>query len=253
MGTEINRLTIPLAINFKHIAVSQRESVIGTCCAGRIIVVIQDICRKCFCPGTANLSPVAVCRSFVKLACIEPLSNLVVHVLGDVLVVAVQPCNPLVIRGQRGTICRINGKRISQRSISCGHVILIYSLFRSFIRNHFELDSRQDDVAFLVFIGQLSAKVLKCFEVLFTIGFIHYRNQAAIACRQVFISDLEGIRGICSTINALPVSGQSDSAFIRKLPFAIFIQTCSVGVFLVCCIDFGRAVISLASRNGIPI
>ena len=184
MGTEIDGLTIPLGVDFQHIAIRQRETAIGAGSTSGIALIIQLVSSKVSRPSTAELSPVAVCGGLVEFTGIEPLGNLVVHVLGDVLVVAVKTRNPLVIRGQRRTIPASAGsKGACQRSKGSGGIIPICSLCSSSVRgNNLELDSGQDDIASLILVSQVVTKFLQSLEVCFLVSFIGDSNQATIAC-----------------------------------------------------------------------
>ena len=216
MGTEIDGLPIPLGVDFKHVAIRQRETTIGAGSTSGIALIIQLVSSKVSRPSTAELSPVTVCGGLVKLTGIEPLGNLVVHVLGDVLVVAVKTRNPLVIRGQRRTIpASAGGKGACQHSKGGRGIIPIRSLRSGSVSgNNLELDSRQDDIARLILIGQFVTKFLQSLEVGFLVSLVGDSNQAAIACSEVILRNFKGVSGLGSTLDILPISSQSGSAFV---------------------------------------
>ena len=114
MGAEIDGLTIPLGIDFKLVAISQRKAIIKASSPGREFVVIKNVSGEfvCTAPGTANLCPVTVSSGFINLTSLEPFSHLVVHVLSDVLVVAVKTRNPLVIRGNGNAVSGARRERV---------------------------------------------------------------------------------------------------------------------------------------------
>ena len=255
MRTEIDGLPIPLGVDFKHVAIRQRETTIGAGSTSGIALIIQLVSSKVSRPSTAELSPVTVCGGLVKLTGIEPLGNLVVHVLGDVLVVAVKTRNPLVIRGQRRTIPASAGsKGACQHSKGGGGIIPIRSLRSGSVsRNNLELDSGQDDVACLILIGQFVTKFLQSLEVRFLVSLVGDSNQAAIACGEVILRDFESVGRLGSAIDILPIRILAGSSFITKLPLAVIVEMCGVGALSVRSIDFNGAIFSIGSGNGVAI
>ena len=96
MRTKIDGLTIPLRVDFKFVTISQGKAHVFAGSTSRKFIIIQHICRKVTrIERPTNLRPIAVSSGFVDFASIEPFGYLVVHVFGDVLVVAIQASNPL--------------------------------------------------------------------------------------------------------------------------------------------------------------
>ena len=255
MWTEIDGLTIPFGVDFEHVAIRQGKCVVGAGCSSRITIVIKNIGGKSVCPRTANLSPVTVCGGFVKPTSIEPLGNLVVHVLSDVLVVAVKARNPLVIRGQCRTIPASAGsKGACQHSKGGGGIIPIRSLCSGSVRgNNLKLDSRQDDIASLILIGQFVTKFLQSLEVCFLVSLVGNSNQAAIACSEVILRDFKGVGRLGSALDIQPIRILAGSSFLTELPLAVIVEMCGVGALSVRSIDFNGAVFGIGSGDGVAI
>ena len=255
MGTKIDGLTIPLGVNFKHIAIRQRETAIGAGSTSGIALIIQFVSSKVSRPSTTNLSPVTVCSGLVELTGIEPLGNLVVHVLCNILVVTVKTRNPLVIRGQRRTIPASAGsKGACQHSKGGGGIIPIRSLRSGSVSgNNLELNSGQDDVACLILVGQFVTKFLQSFEVSFLVSLVGDSNQAAIACGEVILRDFESVGRLGSAIDIQPIRILTGSSFITELPLAVIVEMCGVGALSVRSIDFNGAIFSVGSGDGVAI
>ena len=156
--TEINGLTVPLGVDFKHVAIRQREATIGAGCASRIAIVVQLVSSVVACPRTTNPSPVTVSRSFINLTSLEPFSHQVVHVLGDVLVVAVKTRNPLVIRGNGNAVSGARRERVCQHNNRIRHVLSSnVTAVLVFRQADAELNCLENNISGLVLISQLIA------------------------------------------------------------------------------------------------
>ena len=203
---------------------------------------------------TTNLCPITVSSSFVDFASIEPFSNLVVHVLRDVLVVTIQAGNPLVVRGNGNAASSASRESIRQHSHCCRHTpnsdIVAGFVFR---QAETELNSLENDITSFILVSQLVTQIFESLEVLFAVCFIRYRDAAAIGSEQVIFRYFKSIGRICCTFDILPIVFQICSAFIGKFPLAFVIDAGSVGVFLVGCIDFSGSILSSTSGNAITV
>ena len=252
--TEINGLTIPFRVDFKHVAIRQREATIGAGCASRIAIVVQLVSSVVVCPRTTNPSPVTVSRSFINLTSLEPFSHLVVHVLGDVLVVAVKTRNPLVIRRNGNAISGARRERVCQHNNRIRHVLSSnVTAVLVFRQADAELNCLENDISGLVLVSQLIAQIFESLEVFFAVCFIRYRDAAAIGSEQVIFRYFKSIGRFCCAFDILPIIFQICSAFIGKFPLAFVIDAGNVGVFLVGCVDFSGSILSRASGNAVTV
>jgi len=252
--TEINGLTVPLGVDFKHVAIRQREATIGAGCASRIAIVVQLVSSVVACPRTTNPSPVTVSRSFINLTSLEPFSHLVVHVLSDVLVVAVKTRNPLVIRGNGNAVSGVRRERVCQHNNRIRHVLSSnVTAVLVFRQADAELNCLENNISSLIFFSQFIAQIFESLEVFFAVCFIRYRDAAAIGSEQVIFRYFKSIGRFCCTFDILPIVFQICSAFIGKFPLAFVIDAGGVGVFLVGCIDFSGSILSSTSGNAITV
>ena len=203
---------------------------------------------------TTNLRPVTVRSGFVDFTGIEPFSYLVVHVFGDVLVVAIQAGNPLVVRGNGNTASSTSRESIRQHSHCCRHTpnsdIATAFVFR---QAETELNSLENDISGFILVSQFIAQIFESLEVFFAVCFIRYRDAAAIGSEQVIFRYFKSIGRFCCTFDILPIIFQICSAFIGKFPLAFVIDAGGVGVFLVGCIDFSGSILSSTSGNAITV
>ena len=254
--TEINGLTVPLGVDFKHVAIRQGKAVILTRGTSRKFIVVQNVCSIDISgtPCTANLCPITVSSGFVDFTGIEPFGNLVVHVFGDILVVAIQASNPLVVRGNGNTASSTSRESIRQHSHCCRHTpssdIAAVFVFR---QADAELNCLENNISSLIFFSQFIAQIFESLEVFFAVCFIRYRDAAAIGSEQVIFRYFKSIGGFCCTFDILPIIFQICSAFIGKFPLAFVIDAGGVGVFLVGCIDFSGSILSSTSGNAITV
>ena len=256
MRAEIDGLAIPLGVNFKFVTISQRKAIIKASSPGREFVVIKNVSGEfvCTAPGTANLCPVTVRSGFINLTSLEPFGHLVVHILGDVLVVTIQASNPLVVRGNGNTASSTSRESIRQHSHCCRHTpnsdIAAVFVFR---QADAELNCLENNISSLIFFSQFIAQIFESLEVFFAVCFIRYRDAAAIGSEQVIFRYFKSIGRFCCTFDILPIIFQICSAFIGKFPLAFVIDAGGVGVFLVGCIDFSGSILSSTSGNAITV
>ena len=203
---------------------------------------------------TTNLCPITVSSGFVDFTGIEPFSNLVVHVLRDVLVVAIQAGNPLVVRGNGNAASSASRESICKHSYCCRHTpnsdIAAVFVFR---QADAELNCLENNISSLIFFSQFIAQIFESLEVFFAVCFIRYRDAAAIGSEQVIFRYFKSIGRFCCTFDILPIIFQICSAFIGKFPLAFVIDAGSVGVFLVGCVDFSGSILSRASGNAVTV
>ena len=256
MRAEIDGLAIPLGVNFKFVTISQRKAIIKASSPGREFVVIKNVSGEfvCTAPGTANLCPVTVRSGFINLTSLEPFGHLVVHILGDVLVVTIQASNPLVVRGNGNTASSTSRESIRQHSHCCRHTpnsdIAAVFVFR---QADAELNCLENNISSLIFFSQFIAQIFESLEVFFAVCFIRYRDAAAIGSEQVIFRYFKSIGRFCCTFDILPIIFQICSAFIGKFPLAFVIDAGGVGVFLVGCIDFSGSILSSTSGNAVTV
>ena len=255
MRTKIDGLTIPLRVDFKLVTISQGKAHVFAGSTSRKFIIIQHICRKVTrIERPTNLRPIAVSSGFVNLTSLEPFSHLVVHVLGDVLVVAIQASNPLVVRGNGNTASSTSRESIRQHSHCCRHTpsgdIAAVFVFR---QADAELNCLENNISSLIFFSQFIAQIFESLEVFFAVCFIRYRDAAAIGSEQVIFRYFKSIGRLCCTFDILPIIFQICSAFIGKFPLAFVIDAGGVGVFLVGCIDFSGSILSSTSGNAITV
>ena len=256
MGAEIDGLTIPLGIDFKLVAISQRKAIIKASSPGREFVVIKNVSGEfvCTAPGTANLSPVTVCGGFVNLTSLEPFSHLVVHVLGDVLVVAVKTRNPLVIRGNGNAVSGARRERVCQHNNRIRHVLSSnVAAVLVFRQADAELNRLENDISGLILVSQLIAQIFESLEVFLAVCFIGHNNAAAIVGGQVIFRHFKSVGGFRCTLNILPIRILAGSSFITELPLAVIVEMCGVSALSVRSIDFNGAVFGIGSGDGVAI
>ena len=255
MWTEINGLTIPFRVDFQLVTISQGKTHVLTGGPGGKLIVVQNVSGKVACIERAtNLRPIAVSSGFVDFASIEPFGNLVVHVFGDVLVVAIQASNPLVVRGNGNTASSTSRESIRQHSHCCRHTpnsdIAAVLVFR---QADAELSCLENDISGLVLVGQLIAQILESLEVFLAVCFIGHNNAAAIVGGQVIFRHFKSVGGFRCALNILPIRILAGSSFITELPLAVIVEMCGVGALSVRSIDFNGAVFGIGSGDGVAI
>ena len=203
---------------------------------------------------TTNLCPITVSSGFVDFTGIEPFSNLVVHVLRDVLVVAIQAGNPLVVRGNGNAASSTSRESIRQHSHCCRHTpnsdIAAVFVFR---QADAELSCLENDISGLVLVGQLIAQILESLEVFLAVCFIGHNNAAAIVGGQVIFRHFKSVGGFRCALNILPIRILAGSSFITELPLAVIVEMCGVSALSVRSIDFNGAVFGIGSGDGVAI
>ena len=201
-----------------------------------------------------NPSPVTVSRSFINLTSLEPFSHLVVHVLSDVLVVAVKTRNPLVIRGNGNAVSGARRERVCQHNNRIRHVLSSnVTAVLVFRQADAELSCLENDISGLVLVGQLIAQILESLEVFLAVCFIGHNNAAAIVGGQVIFRHFKSVGGFRCTFDILPIIFQICSAFIGKFPLAVIVEMCGVSALSVRSIDFNGAVFGIGSGDGVAI
>ena len=255
MRTKIDGLTIPLRVDFKFVTISQGKAHVFTGSTSRKFIIIQHICRKVTrIERPTNLRPVTVSSGFINLTSLEPFGYLVVHVFGDVLVVAIQASNPLVVRGNGNTASSTSRESIRQHSHCCRHTpnsdIAAVFVFR---QADAELNCLENNISSLIFFSQFIAQIFESLEVFFAVCFIRYRDAAAIGSEQVIFRYFKSIGRFCCTFDILPIIFQICSAFIGKFPLAVIVEMCGVSALSVRSIDFNGAVFGIGSGDGVAI
>ena len=206
MRTKIDGLTIPLRVDFKFVTISQGKAHVFAGSTSRKFIIIQHICRKVTrIERPTNLRPITVSSGFVDFASIEPFGNLVVHVFGDVLVVAVKTRNPLVIRRNGNAVSGARRERVCQHNNRIRHVLSSnVTAVLVFRQADAELNRLENDISGLVLVSQLIAQIFESLEVFLAVCFIGHNNAAAIVGGQVIFRHFKSVGRFRCTLNILP-------------------------------------------------